>query len=175
MYLYLAKLPRNRSFLILLILGTIGAAHLPLSEPLRTALTRVLLPPTLTYLILYVAFGPVLRAPEAVRYGDFSYGTYLYAFPIQQMLEVLLKGPVSFAAFVVFSFVASLAVGVASWQLVEKWFLPQHARLQRALPLRSACEEKSQDRGTMNVRRGFAAIDVASLDTRESLTVCRSR
>ena len=124
-YLYREKLPRSRLLMILLILGTIGAAHLPLSEPLRTALTRVLLPPTLTYLTLYFAFSPVLRAPEAARYGDFSYGTYLYAFPIQQMLVVLLKGRVSFAAFVVLSLIASLAAGVASWHLVEKWFLPR--------------------------------------------------
>jgi peptidoglycan/LPS O-acetylase OafA/YrhL len=124
-YLYRNQVPRSVLLLVLLIAATIGAAHLPLSDVLRTAVTRLLLPPTLTYMIFYVAFSPVLRAHDAARYGDFSYGTYLYAFPIQQMLVTLLKDRVSFAAYVILSLIASLLAGMASWHLVEKWFLPR--------------------------------------------------
>ncbi|CAN5291459.1 hypothetical protein BH11PSE5_BH11PSE5_11070 [soil metagenome] len=125
MYLYRDRVPRSGFLLALLIAATICAAHLPLSDVLRTAVTRLLLPPTLTYSIFYLVFSPKLRLHDAARYGDFSYGTYLYAFPIQQMLIALLRGKVSFAAFVVLSLIASLLAGIASWHVVEKWFLPR--------------------------------------------------
>jgi len=42
------------------------------------------------YVILYLAFAPWLKLHAFSRYGDFSYGLYIYAFPIQQMLTYLL-------------------------------------------------------------------------------------
>ena len=48
--------------------------------------------------------------------------TYLYAFPIQQMLAVLMRGRAAFAPFVICSMLSSLFAGVLSWHLVERWF-----------------------------------------------------
>ena len=92
---------------------------------LRTAVTRLLFPPTLTYLIFYVAFSSKVSAHGAARYGNFSYGSYLYALPIQHMLAAMLKDRVSFAIYVLLALLGSLLAGVASWHLVEKWFLPR--------------------------------------------------
>lgn len=39
-----------------------------------------------SYLIIYIGFAPWLRWHNFARYGDFSYGIYIYAFPIQQSL-----------------------------------------------------------------------------------------
>lgn len=39
-----------------------------------------------SYLIIYIGFAPWLRCHNFARYGDFSYGIYIYAFPIQQSL-----------------------------------------------------------------------------------------
>ncbi|HTW74721.1 MAG TPA: hypothetical protein VMD56_07345, partial [Steroidobacteraceae bacterium] len=75
-------------------------------------------PMVLAYVVLYWAFGHQLI--QAAKYGDFSYGTYLYAFPIQQLLLATTK--VSFAVFVLSSIVLSLVAGVASWFAVERWF-----------------------------------------------------
>ena len=122
-YLYRNCVPRSGIILAFLVIVTISTANLPLSDLLRTAATRLLLPPTLTYLTFYVAFSPVVQVHNTARYGDFSYGTYLYAFPIQQMFVVLLKDRVSLAAYIFLSLVAALLAGVASWHLVEKWFL----------------------------------------------------
>jgi peptidoglycan/LPS O-acetylase OafA/YrhL len=127
-YLYRDRLPRSALLLAYLILATVAAGHLPLSEIPRTTLTRLLMPLTLTYVIFYVAFSPALRVHDAARYGDFSYGTYLYAFPIQQMFAAMLKSQVNFAVYVLLCLVASLLAGVASWHLVEKWFLPRLRR-----------------------------------------------
>lgn len=123
-YLYRDKLPRRATLVILLVLATVGAAHLPLRDPLRTAVTHLLLPPTLAYCVFYTAFNAGLHGEDAARHGDFSYGTYLYAFPIQQMLVAWGRERLDFPSFVLLSLAASLAAGVASWHLVERWFLP---------------------------------------------------
>lgn len=124
-YIWRDKLVRSGWLALALIAATLGAAHLPLPDPLRLVVTRLMLPPTLVYVVLYLAFEPRLRASDAARYGDFSYGTYLYAFPVQQMLVVLLRGVVPFPVFVIAGVLCSLAAGITSWYMVERWFLPR--------------------------------------------------
>jgi peptidoglycan/LPS O-acetylase OafA/YrhL len=62
------------------------------------------------------------------RYGDFSYGTYLYAFPVQQMIMRFIGHPV--LPWVLFSVAlpASLICAFVSWHLVERWFLRKPSR-----------------------------------------------
>jgi peptidoglycan/LPS O-acetylase OafA/YrhL len=51
------------------------------------------------------------------RYGDFSYGLYLYAFPVQQLvlyLFPLLRAPILACA------LTTSLVAFLSWHLVEK-------------------------------------------------------
>ena len=38
------------------------------------------------YLLFWFAFTPAIRLHRTGQFGDFSYGTYLYAFPIEQLL-----------------------------------------------------------------------------------------
>ncbi|MFW2850444.1 acyltransferase family protein [Sphingomonas sp. TX0543] len=124
-YIYRDRVPRSGWLLAGLVAATLIAAHLPLADPLRLVLTRLLLPPTLVYGVLYLAFDARVRMGNAARFGDFSYGCYLYAFPIQQMLVALLRHVVPFPVFVIAALACSLAAGVASWYLVERWFLPR--------------------------------------------------
>jgi peptidoglycan/LPS O-acetylase OafA/YrhL len=84
-----------------------------------SALTaRELLPIVLAYCVFYFAFSRQFW--QAAKYGDFSYGTYLYAFPIQQL--ILAFTALSFPLFVGTSMVLSALAGVASWFAVERWF-----------------------------------------------------
>ena len=39
-----------------------------------------------TYLIFYCGFNTTVRVRHFARYGDFSYGMYLYGFVVQQLL-----------------------------------------------------------------------------------------
>jgi peptidoglycan/LPS O-acetylase OafA/YrhL len=77
-----------------------------------------LLPIVLAYTVFYVAFSRQFW--RAAKHGDFSYGTYLYAFPIQQL--ILAFTVCTFPIFVGASMLLSGLAGVASWFAVERWF-----------------------------------------------------
>jgi peptidoglycan/LPS O-acetylase OafA/YrhL len=77
------------------------------------------------YLILAVAFHPSIHLHEVGRYGDFSYGTYLYAFPIQQLIMHYIGRPVSPLLLFALAGFATLCVAACSWHGVERWFLRQ--------------------------------------------------
>lgn len=81
-----------------------------------------------TYLVFFFGFLRGVGLESFGRRGDFSYGTYLYAFPIQQLL-ILWMGP-SIGPLALFALSAPLAVaaGFASWHLVEKHFRPRAAK-----------------------------------------------
>lgn len=71
-------------------------------------------------LVLWLALrGSALpRWPQG--WGDWSYGCYLYGFPIQQTLVSMELHQRHFGAFVLACTVLTLAAGAASWHLVEK-------------------------------------------------------
>jgi peptidoglycan/LPS O-acetylase OafA/YrhL len=84
-----------------------------------------------------IAFGsqrtPVLS--RTGRFGDFSYGMYLYAFPVQQTVISLAPG-LPFRASVLATLVVTAALAAASWYLVERPALrlkPSAVRSQTAI------------------------------------------
>jgi peptidoglycan/LPS O-acetylase OafA/YrhL len=74
------------------------------------------------YVILWVGFHPRIRFGWVSRWGDLSYGTYLYAFLIQQLLAKYLPGIRPMTMFAMAT-PAALAAGYLSWHLIEKPFL----------------------------------------------------
>ena len=82
---------------------------------------------TIAYVVLYLAYVPggLLRAYN--RLGDYSYGTYIYAFPIQQAVVALLPG-VSIAGLTALAAPLTLACAALSWHLLEKPALGLRAR-----------------------------------------------
>jgi peptidoglycan/LPS O-acetylase OafA/YrhL len=81
-----------------------------------------------TYVALYLAFAPWRRLHGFGRYGDFSYGTYLYAFPIAQLIMSRVGHPVAAWKLFVLTTPPTLLAAIASWYGVERWFL---ARVRR--------------------------------------------
>lgn len=75
-------------------------------------------PLLLPYVLLSLAHKLPFHAFE--RVGDFSYGTYLYAFLIQQCLYNFGVHHAGFAVFFGLSVVLSVACGALSWMLVER-------------------------------------------------------
>ena len=83
--------------------------------------------PALSYCVIWLA----MRLPFAGfnRPGDFSYGVYLYAFPIQMMLAQRNVQQYGLVTFIVASVVLSVVAGILSWHLLEK-----HTRKLRNCP-----------------------------------------
>lgn len=61
---------------------------------------------------------PVLR--RAGRFGDFSYGMYLFAFPVQQTVIYLFYPAASFWGSMALAFAITLGCAALSWHVVEK-------------------------------------------------------
>lgn len=72
-----------------------------------------------TALALWGAYVPGGWARRYNRLGDYSYGLYLYAFPLQGLV-VWLWGPMTPIANIALSLPPTLALAVLSWHLVER-------------------------------------------------------
>jgi peptidoglycan/LPS O-acetylase OafA/YrhL len=109
------------------------------------------------YLILWLC----LRAPRwtwrIASKNDFSYGVYLYAFPIQLLLTVLGVPKLGLLPYIGVSFLVTAPLAVASWFLVERPAL----RLKSRGPGRKWAEARSagpahellEDRGGVGQQR----------------------
>lgn len=121
-YLYRDCIPRSGAMVLIASTVVIASAHLPVGQVYRDTLVHTIFPPVFCYGLFYLVFDTRLPKFETSKFGDMSYGTYLYAFPIQQMLASSLRGIVTFPVYIVLSIGLSLAAGWASWHLVEKHF-----------------------------------------------------
>ena len=74
---------------------------------------------TLPYIVLYLAYLPKGKIRCFNNVGDYSYGIYIYAFPIQQMSAKLIPG-ISVFQMVLISGAFTLLFAFASWHLIEK-------------------------------------------------------
>ena len=76
------------------------------------------------YLLLVAAFHPAIHLHGWSRFGDSSYGTYLYGFPVQQMIMHSIGHLVSpWRLFCPRPTPLTLSCAVVSWHVVERWFL----------------------------------------------------
>ena len=120
-YLHRDRIPRSTPLLVAGLVASFLAFHLGSQSPAAIVAAHVLAPPVLAYLVFWFAFHPGIDLSRAARHGDFSYGTYLYAYAIQQMLVATTALP--FALFILTAMALSLMAGAASWWLVERHFL----------------------------------------------------
>lgn len=74
---------------------------------------------SLPYLLLWLAYVPSGAVRGFNRLGDYSYGTYIYAFPVQQSL-LAINGTMSVSFMIAAATALTLLLAVLSWHLVEK-------------------------------------------------------
>ena len=84
---------------------------------------------TLAYGVLVLAYHPRIQWRRYNRAGDYSYGLYVYAFPIQQTIIARWPG-LSTGELFAWSFAATLAVAAASWHGLEKPVLALKSRFR---------------------------------------------
>lgn len=72
-----------------------------------------------TYLIFFLGFATHSLVDRYNRLGDYSYGVYIYAFPVQEILAYQFKGigPVNM---MLMAFPIVLTASVLSWHFIEK-------------------------------------------------------
>ncbi len=71
------------------------------------------------YLVIYLGLSRGVKLPRLARYGDLSYGVYIYAWPIQQSISLLLGKHSTWAINAAITAPVALCLAFASWHLVE--------------------------------------------------------
>jgi peptidoglycan/LPS O-acetylase OafA/YrhL len=115
-YLFRDIIHYNRTHALICFFALLFACFVPLT-------LGAILPFAAAYLLFWIAFNPSFRLHRAAKFGDFSYGTYLYAFPVQQMIVKTWGRPMSPFVLFLLAVPATLAFAIASWHFVERPFL----------------------------------------------------
>lgn len=120
-YLYRERIPLSGSWLTGCLLLQILAC--------RTPYFGLIMQFSLPYAIFYIAYANVPALPRFAKYGDFSYGMYIYAFPIQQLIVHWAGGRIDWLPLFGLSLPATLGVSYLSWRFLEapalrlrRWF-----------------------------------------------------
>lgn len=119
-YLYRDRVPLSGTLCLVL------AVLLPVST-LHPDLFFILYSLSLPYLILYLAYVPSGAIRQFNRIGDYSYGIYIYAFPVQQSVVAIFP-QISIYALAALSFAITLVFAIASWHGIEKRCLRMKGR-----------------------------------------------
>ncbi|HUN47630.1 MAG TPA: acyltransferase [Stellaceae bacterium] len=98
-------------------LALLALAGLVLSAPLGAVI--LLFPLFGGYLVLYLALHPALPVIPAARFGDLSYGLYIYGWPVEQTL-LYLRPDMAWPVLFMIALPVTAAVAFLSWHLVEK-------------------------------------------------------
>lgn len=76
----------------------------------------------LPYLIFFLAYIPAGGVRKFNSIGDYSYGVYIYAFPVQQSIMSIMIDVTSFKM-ICLSFIFTILLAIISWHIIEKKFL----------------------------------------------------
>jgi peptidoglycan/LPS O-acetylase OafA/YrhL len=120
-YQYQDKIPARWSLVALAAALVVASGLLPNY--------RVLGAIPLAYLV--IASGAILKRPNLRN--DLSYGVYIYAFPIQQLLVIIGLGTLGVFPFFVLATLVTLPLAAMSWFVVEKRALALKKRKQVAV------------------------------------------
>jgi len=126
-------------------LALLALAGLAASIPLRQFI--LLFPVFGCYLALYVALHPKLPVIRATRFGDLSYGLYIFGWPSEQIVIWLMHGHAEWWQVFVLATLLAGTLAFFSWHLIEKralrlkprkaWQERGHGIMPREWPVKS--------------------------------------
>lgn len=111
-YLFRDKIPLKASVALVLLIVWFVSFHLDLP----ILFNYLCLP----YIVLWFVFEPRLPLHQAGKYGDFSYGIYIYSFPVQQTIIYYLGSQLPVSAMIFLSFLFTIPLAMFSWFFIEK-------------------------------------------------------
>ncbi len=126
-YLFRDRIPWYPALLIGAIAVMIAACKVPHAMAVASPIAG-------TYVLFSLAFMPSLRLQHFGKFGDFSYGIYVYAFPIQQAIVAKLGVDVPLWKFFSLAFVITLAAAIISWHAIESPCLKLKKRSRPQVP-----------------------------------------
>jgi peptidoglycan/LPS O-acetylase OafA/YrhL len=110
--LYMHRLPMRGSLAAVAAVAFLGTLH-------WGAFTAIGLP-AFAYLLLYLAVALPAAFRRIGRGRDYSYGIYIYAFPVQQVLALIGGARYGVLCYILLSVAGTLLLAVPSWHLVER-------------------------------------------------------
>ncbi|WP_309103239.1 acyltransferase [Microbacterium sp.] len=118
----------------------IGILSIPVATALMVFVPVVggpLAAPLIGYALLYLS--TIVAQPPWVARNDVSYGFYIYAWPVQQLVVILGGAALGMPLYVAITTVGTFALGWLSWMFVERHFirLAKGARGQVAVAARA--------------------------------------
>ena len=136
-YLYRESIPASKTlFVASVVLLAVGLAFDSFG---------LVAPIALSYAFMCLAFWLPIRHFDAR--GDFSYGTYIYAFPVQQGLVLLAVHRAGFAMYFICTVLITLSLAVLSYRFIEapslRWkdvLFPRFRNSTRSRPERAPAE-----------------------------------
>ena len=109
-FLYGRRIPLHPALFVL--------ATLLVAVTIRYDIGRLIVPLALPYALIWLACKLPLSAFD--RRGDYSYGVYIYAFPVQQVLALLGMNHYGLPIYLLLVMALTLPLAVLSWHCVEK-------------------------------------------------------
>lgn len=133
------------SFFVALVASLIFLAHTK---------TVYFLPFPIAYMTVYLGLRDVPKLP-VFSGGDYSYGIYLYAFPMQQAFAYLFPSYRHWWLNILFALPASLACAMLSWKFVEKPMLRYRGRVVSLVEMMTKPLANGLARVTTGIAKAF--------------------
>jgi peptidoglycan/LPS O-acetylase OafA/YrhL len=92
----------------------------------------------LPYLVLWLAFAKAFGLKVVSRYGDFSYGFYLFAFPVQQTVCYVWMDSLGFYALLGIAWIITMLLAIGSWYAIEQPAMRLKQRVYKKIEHRRA-------------------------------------
>ncbi len=96
----------------------------------------------LPLLVVIIGTATTVYIRHAARFGDLSYGIYIYAFPVQQTIIMYGQHNLSFWSMLALSALITLILALLSWHLVEQPALALRKYLRSPAPKREDASTK---------------------------------
>jgi peptidoglycan/LPS O-acetylase OafA/YrhL len=115
-YNYKDEIPRSRALvlfsMLMLIASTVYFKGLVITQPIFA-----------TYILFYLAFTDKIPFQNFAARGDFSYGVYIYAWPVQQLLILFFQKQLNIGTLFILTLTITIVIAFLSWHCIEKPFL----------------------------------------------------
>lgn len=121
----------NREYIQIRLIGLLGLVFVVVIS-WNSFFHQLIFTVAFAYGVLWVGLTNIIQLPRLDKYGDFSYGLYLYAFPFQQ-LSILWIGPSHPMLVNGIAFICSLMMAGLSWFLVERIALRYKSTISNAV------------------------------------------